>query len=218
MSFLRTPSRRQLHYSGEVEVVEIYRFFEPYGRIPQTCSQQLVKIALESVWIFGYKLVLLKPFKSLLCCQNGDSKRNAIYTDLRVTTPWTARYDLRVRVLTMYCRVSFYWYHRLILIKEDPIPIYSPRSKRCLNGELTSRNFMRLLLVNKQVAAEASIIFYSKNIWVVGNGAWSSTMETNEHALIAFNERIPNRYKACIKSIKFEIHPSIFALRAGTSK
>lgn len=38
-----------------------------------------------------------------------------------------------------------------------------------------------VLGVNRQFHSEVSQVFYSKNIWVIGQGPWASTRLTNQH-------------------------------------
>jgi hypothetical protein len=96
--------------------------------------------------------------------------------------------------------------YSLFVIDDKPLPIQSPRRRNVINKELTNKNFGRLLCVNKQFNAEASAMFYSKNTWVVGNGAYGLTIQTNEHGLKMFNSRVSAQNKACIKKIIMEIH------------
>ena len=63
-----------------------------------------------------------------------------------------------------------------------------------------------LLRLNKQINAEASTIFYSKNKFVLGNGAWGSTSLPNVHGLKAFLGRVPNKYLAHITEVTVEVH------------
>jgi hypothetical protein len=95
--------------------------------------------------------------------------------------------------------------YELLLVKDNPIPILSPRKKNVINEEFTSKHFSCLLRVNKRFNAEASKMFYSKNRWVVGHGHWHSTRWTNEHALKEFNRRVPGQNRACIKEVYLEI-------------
>lgn len=96
--------------------------------------------------------------------------------------------------------------YALVVIDDKPLRIFSPRRKYVVNKELTNKNFGRLLCVNKQFNAEASAVFYAQNIWVVGNGGWGLTTQTNEHALKKFTSRASAENKACIKKIIMEIH------------
>lgn len=92
------------------------------------------------------------------------------------------------------------------LIKDYAIPIYSPRRKYAINKEFTSLNPAALLRVNKQFNLEASLRFYSQNTWVVGNGNWGSTIQTNHHALQKFYQRVPASSRMHIKNVVIEIH------------
>lgn len=96
--------------------------------------------------------------------------------------------------------------YELLLIKDEPIYICSPLRKHAVNRELTSTSFSMLLRLNKQINAEASTIFYSKNEFVLGNGAWGSTSLPNAHGLKAFLDRVPNKYLACITEVTVEVH------------
>jgi predicted ATPase len=94
----------------------------------------------------------------------------------------------------------------LCLTKRHAIPIYSPRRKGALNKEFTSKDLAALLRVNKKFNVEASESFYSKNTWVIGNGVWGSTTQTNLHALQKFYQRVPASNRMHIKDVIIEIH------------
>jgi hypothetical protein len=96
--------------------------------------------------------------------------------------------------------------YALLVIKDKPIPIFSPRRKNFVNDEFTSKDLVTLLRINKQINTEASAIFYSKNTWVTGKGKWGSRGAVNGHALRAFISRVPKRNIAQIKNVIFEIH------------
>ena len=97
--------------------------------------------------------------------------------------------------------------YSLLLVKNEPITIASPRHRRSrVNAEFTSDNFARLLRVSKQIHNEASSVFYSVNTFVVGNGDWGSKNKPNLHALRAFTARVPSRFLACITEIHYTIH------------
>jgi len=69
-------------------------------------------------------------------------------------------------------------------------------------------DFTRLLLVNKQINAEAKTILYSLTTFIIGNRDWGSRDQPNLHGLKAFISRVP---KACISIItKINIEMLVF--------
>jgi hypothetical protein len=96
--------------------------------------------------------------------------------------------------------------YELLVIKNDPILVCSPRRKHVVNREFTSRSFAALLRLNKQINAEASTIFYAKNRFVFGNGTWGSTSVPNAHGLKAFLDRVPKKYLVRIEDVLVEVH------------
>ncbi len=87
-------------------------------------------------------------------------------------------------------------YKLLFVSSKEKIWVYSPRNRR--KRREPELDFTRLLLVNKQINAEAKTIFYSLNTFVIGNGDWASRDQVNLHALKVFTSRVP---KACMSII-----------------
>jgi len=88
--------------------------------------------------------------------------------------------------------------YELLVIKEDPIRVCSPR--------YAPSSFSVLLRLNKQINTEASTLFYCKNRFILGNGPWGSTSLANAHGLKAFLKRVPKKYLAHITDVVVEIH------------
>jgi hypothetical protein len=86
--------------------------------------------------------------------------------------------------------------YKLLFVSSSEIVISSPLNRR--KRRPPRLDFTRLLLVNKQINAEAKTIFYSLNTFVIGNRDWASTEQANLHALKAFTSRVP---KTCISII-----------------
>lgn len=93
--------------------------------------------------------------------------------------------------------------YNLLLVQHSAIPICSPRRLWAMNRNSTTAtaNFFRLILVNKQIHNEACTLFYSLNSFIIGNGNYGSSMETNIHALKSFTRRVPAQYIACISRL-----------------
>jgi hypothetical protein len=88
-------------------------------------------------------------------------------------------------------------YKLLFGCKSIGIVISSPVHRR--KRRPPQLDFTRLLLVNKQINAEAKTIFYSCSTFRIGNLDWGSTVDPNLHALKAFTARVP---KPCIMIIR----------------
>jgi hypothetical protein len=86
--------------------------------------------------------------------------------------------------------------YKLLFVSRPGVVISSPLNRR--KRHPPQLDFTRLLLVNKQINAEAKTIFYSLNNFVIGNKDWGSTVQANLHALKAFISSVP---KACISII-----------------
>jgi hypothetical protein len=92
--------------------------------------------------------------------------------------------------------------YKLVLIKNKPIIITSPRKKYQLKQKYP--NSASLLMVNKQIYAEAKFLFYSLNEFVIGNEHWGSTIFANLHGLQAFISRVPKDCLEHIRKVHFE--------------
>jgi hypothetical protein len=86
--------------------------------------------------------------------------------------------------------------YKLLFVSRCGVVVSSPLNRR--KRRPPQLDFTRLLLVNKQINAEAKTIFYSLNTFVIGNKDWASTRQANLHALKAFTSRVP---KGCISII-----------------
>jgi hypothetical protein len=86
--------------------------------------------------------------------------------------------------------------YKLLFVSRLSVNISSPLNRR--RRRPPRLHFTRLLLVNKQINAEAKTIFYSLKNFVIGNLDWGSTQLANLQALKAFTSRVP---KACISMI-----------------
>ncbi|KAE9366901.1 hypothetical protein N431DRAFT_487371 [Stipitochalara longipes BDJ] len=86
--------------------------------------------------------------------------------------------------------------YKLLFVSNINLRICSPLHRR--KRQPPQLDFTRLLLVNKQINAEAKTIFYSLNTFIIGNRDWASREQPNIHALKAFISRVP---KACISII-----------------
>jgi len=86
--------------------------------------------------------------------------------------------------------------YKLLFVARSYVQICSPVHRR--KRRPPQLDFTRLLLVNKQINAEAKTIFYSLNTFVIGNQDWAARHMPNLHALKAFISRVP---KPCISII-----------------
>jgi hypothetical protein len=86
--------------------------------------------------------------------------------------------------------------YKLLFVSNTNLRVSSPVHRR--KRRPPQLDFTRLLLVNKQIDAEAKTIFYSLNTFIIGNREWASRERVNLHALKAFISRVP---KACISII-----------------
>jgi hypothetical protein len=89
--------------------------------------------------------------------------------------------------------------YKLLFVSSGEIVISSPLNRR--KRRPPQLDFTRLLLVNKQINAEAKTIFYSLNTFVIGNRDWASREQANLHALKAFTSRVPKTCIAIISNI-----------------
>ena len=82
------------------------------------------------------------------------------------------------------------------------------RRRRVTNRKSKSAttNFCNMALLCKKIHGEVCTIFYSENSFVVGNGNYGSTSETNIRGLEMFIQRVPAPYIACISRLTLSIH------------
>jgi polysaccharide deacetylase 2 family uncharacterized protein YibQ len=90
-------------------------------------------------------------------------------------------------------------YSLLVIEIGSQIPIDTPQRATAHKKELHSR--ANLLGVNRQINEEVMSVFYSKNIWIVGNGHWGSRRMPNLQALRMFVSKVPRQNIAQIKSV-----------------
>jgi len=93
--------------------------------------------------------------------------------------------------------------YSLLIQHPTPIKIRSPRKKRGMQKSLGITKY-GIFRVNKQIRHEASTMFYATNTFIIGNGSWGSTWDTNPHGLKAFISRVP--YISQITKVQLEIH------------
>jgi hypothetical protein len=93
--------------------------------------------------------------------------------------------------------------YSLLIQHPTSIKIRSPRKKRGLRRNSTTFKYS-ILHVNKQIRYEASSMFYGTNTFIIGNGPWGSTEDTNLHGLKAFISRVPHISQ--IKKVQLDIH------------
>ena len=113
------------------------------------------------------------------------------------TTNWTLVYE------SSQIRSAIY---EVLLVREDPLPVCSPRPKHVVGRALTPESFLAILHLNKHINTEASPIFYSKNTFAFGNGPYGSTTKPNAHGMKAFLQRVPPKHIACIQHAVLEIY------------
>jgi hypothetical protein len=106
----------------------------------------------------------------------------------------------------------------LLLFYENPVPITSPCPRhKCHPTHLDSRpvkvdspkDFANLSRASKQVNAEVSVVFYSRNTFLVSNDVYHSPHLSNVHAIRTFKQRTPPEKIRLIRRIQFHmvIHP-----------
>lgn len=93
----------------------------------------------------------------------------------------------------------------LLLVSDMSFWIVSARKKHMVKNQEKHTYFASLLLVNKQINAEAKAIFFSHNKFVIGNGKWGSTTEVNLHGLKQFTCRVPKDCIALIRRVDIDI-------------
>jgi hypothetical protein len=79
--------------------------------------------------------------------------------------------------------------YKLLFVSRLGVVIRSPLNPR--KRRPPQLDFTRLLLVNKQINAEAKTMFYSLNTFIIGNLDWVSTEKANLHGLKAFTSHVP---------------------------
>lgn len=92
-------------------------------------------------------------------------------------------------------------YEFLVIDWGRPIFIDRPKRLTAQTRELYARNLAAVAGVNKQINAEVMMVFYSKNVWAVGNGPYGSTSITNAQALKRFISTVPRQNLAQIRKV-----------------
>ena len=109
--------------------------------------------------------------------------------------------------------------YSLLLVYDNPIPIASPCPKhKCPDGTYSECNlpsvtrqikidlpkdFANLSRASKQINTEASLVFYSRNAFLVANDLYHSPHFSNVHAIRVFKQRTPPEKMALIRRIEF---------------
>jgi len=135
------------------------------------------------------------PAKSSILKDNSQKIENTM------SDPYIPPPDSSKMVWPIPVEIRLMIYSLVVINRDCPILIDSPKRTTPHKKEIYSRNLANLLGINKQINEEVTSVFYSKNIWVVGNGIWGSKTMTNEQALRAFISRVPRHNLAQIKNI-----------------
>ncbi|KAK0102669.1 hypothetical protein ONS95_006271 [Cadophora gregata] len=96
--------------------------------------------------------------------------------------------------------------YKLLVLSPYYYRTTSPRNRReRRTNPHTPSAHTSVFLVNKLISAESRAIFYTYNVFTIGNGRWGCTLEPNLHGFQTFASIVPDQFKSMIRLMEMRI-------------
>ncbi|KAH7400213.1 hypothetical protein BKA64DRAFT_744850 [Cadophora sp. MPI-SDFR-AT-0126] len=96
--------------------------------------------------------------------------------------------------------------YKLLVLSPRSYATTSPRNRRQRRTEPHKPSaHTSIFLVNKLISTESRTIFYTYNVFAVGNGRWGSRTEANLHGLMEFVRLVPGMFVKMAKLLEMKI-------------